>query len=857
VEEPAFRPAFRSRRKGAFSPGAWPSGYLTRYRYDTLGNLTGVCQKTTVPLGTDCVQSPSTGQQTRTFTYDPLGRMLTEQNPETGTVTYTYDSDAGCSVTNTGDLVKRHDAAGNNLCYYHDSMHRLTDVGTPTVCKRFRYDNSTGVLGSIPAGVSISNPIGRMVEAETDTCASPITSASIMTDEWFSYSARGEVTDVYESTKHSGGYYDVKQTYWESGAPKQLSNLPGLPAITYGGAGGTIGLDGEGRILQVTAGTGLNPLPTVTYNNTDPSTSNEPLGALLSVNFGTTTSGQYDSDSFIYDKNTGRLKQYTFSVGAPAQTDVGQLTWNQNGSLSQLQITDNLPGTLDGPQTCNYTHDDLGRINTVDCGSSWYQSFSYDPFGNITKNPKNVQQPPPGTPFLPTYDTTNNTNRVRSLPGGSVAYDNNGNITTFTDQLNVAHTYTWDAGSKMLSNTSTGSTINMIYDALGRMVEQVPSSDPNCNTASDCKQIVYGPGGDKLALMHGQNIFMAFVPLPGGATAVYAPDNSTPPNIVLKYYRHSDHLGSSRLASTPSRTLYYSGAYAPFGESYAETGIVDRSFTGQNEDTVPSMVDFMYREYTSNQQGRWLSPDPAGLAAVSMTNPQTWNRYAYVHNHPLTTTDFLGLDPTWDAGWGGGVTVWGTTGILGFGGGIGGWGWGGGQGGVWGLDGGSGGGHWVAKELGTDDEGGGGGGGVLYGGEPLANGDVALPPLAIAALGGAGRLAGFIQDPKYIAGFYGLSALGGLGLYAAGAFEGGLTVTGIEAGGEVDVTASLQDIADQALARFEQEGFTPGQQAALENKPNLEPMFRGERIDAFSRQIANEQGLPEGISDDTPRPVWA
>jgi hypothetical protein len=40
---------------------------------------------------------------------------------------------------------------------------------------------------------------------------------------------------------------------------------------------------------------------------------------------------------------------------------------------------------------------------------------------------------------------------------------------------------------------------------------------------------------------------------------------------------------------------------------------------------------------------RWLVPDPAGLAAVDPTNPQTWNRYAYVGNNPLRNVDPLGL----------------------------------------------------------------------------------------------------------------------------------------------------------------------------------------------------------------------
>jgi hypothetical protein len=36
-------------------------------------------------------------------------------------------------------------------------------------------------------------------------------------------------------------------------------------------------------------------------------------------------------------------------------------------------------------------------------------------------------------------------------------------------------------------------------------------------------------------------------------------------------------------------------------------------------------------------------PDPAGMAAADMTNPQTWNRYAYVTNSPLSRTDSKGL----------------------------------------------------------------------------------------------------------------------------------------------------------------------------------------------------------------------
>jgi hypothetical protein len=53
-----------------------------------------------------------------------------------------------------------------------------------------------------------------------------------------------------------------------------------------------------------------------------------------------------------------------------------------------------------------------------------------------------------------------------------------------------------------------------------------------------------------------------------------------------------------------------------------------------------------------------MIPDPAGLWAVNPWNPQTWNRYAYVGNNPVTCNDPSGLkrDLGWTPGGGGGFT---------------------------------------------------------------------------------------------------------------------------------------------------------------------------------------------------------
>lgn len=103
---------------------------------------------------------------------------------------------------------------------------------------------------------------------------------------------------------------------------------------------------------------------------------------------------------------------------------------------------------------------------------------------------------------------------------------------------------------------------------------------------------------------------------------------------------HADWLGSARFASTPSRTKYFDVAYAPYGEDYADSGTTDLNFTGQNQDTVSGLYDFMFREYHP-VSGRWIQPDPAGVAAANPANPQSWNRYAYVANSPLDSLDPL------------------------------------------------------------------------------------------------------------------------------------------------------------------------------------------------------------------------
>lgn len=440
----------------------------------------------------------------------------------------------------------------------------------------------------------MSSTLGRLAFAWTGadgTCTNHNASNQV-TWNAFSYDAKGEVTDSYSADTVSYGIYHSTYTYFEDGTVKSVNALAELngafPTFTFT-------LDGEGRIDGISGGS-TNPVSWTSYDAWDHATN--------------VAYGSGDSSSFGYDQNSGRMTVYQASIGNPTKADSGTLTWNPNGSLGKLVISDAL--NLADTQTCNYTHDDLARIASANCVSIWSQTFTYDRYGNITKSGN--------APFAPSYSTTTNQIATNS-------YDANGN--TRADGFN---TYLWSSYNQpTIINNGSQYALQIYYDALGRVAMRC--------TSSACTEVVYGPGSRKLALMNGQTVVSAFLDLPAGAEAVYT-------GSTLSHFRHPDWQGNARASSTPSQTLYYSTAYAPFGEVYAESGTADRSYAGHDQDAMAGngvsasyLYDSPNRELA--QYSRWISPDPL---VGSLSDPQRFNRYAYVRNSPLMFTDPTGLD---------------------------------------------------------------------------------------------------------------------------------------------------------------------------------------------------------------------
>ncbi|MGH3634653.1 MAG: hypothetical protein ACRDTS_11275, partial [Mycobacterium sp.] len=379
-------------QSGACGQTVAQTGYLTTYTRDARADLTAVAQNT---------QPNHSSSQSRSYIFDELGRLTQAVNPETGTTNYYYGAAAPGCPAQAGTLAERLDAAGNVTCYQHDALGRVTGISYPSGPNASATPSKTFVYGDINVdGVAMQNAIGRLAEAYTGSSTAKIV------DEGFSYNALGQPTDTWETTPGSGGWYHVSEAVAADGAPTSMT-IPDVPAMTFA-------LDGEGRMQSASAVNGnQNPLSSISY-----AASGSPTALGL---------GNGDSEAFTYDPGTGQMKQYTFTVGqgANAKTDVGQLWWNPDGTLSELSIADAVPNTADS-EICNFTQDQLGRLASASCSNGstnlWGQNFSLDPFGNLSKS---VPSGATGIAFQPAYNVNN---QFGELPGSPVSYNADGEL---------------------------------------------------------------------------------------------------------------------------------------------------------------------------------------------------------------------------------------------------------------------------------------------------------------------------------------------------------------------------------------------------------------------------------------------
>ncbi|HEV3277922.1 MAG TPA: RHS repeat-associated core domain-containing protein, partial [Terriglobia bacterium] len=111
----------------------------------------------------------------------------------------------------------------------------------------------------------------------------------------------------------------------------------------------------------------------------------------------------------------------------------------------------------------------------------------------------------------------------------------------------------------------------------------------------------------------------------------------------VTHFLHANALGSSTVITDGTGSVVNEQLFYPWGTLWEDTSQSEFHFAAFDWGyATPGVLPTPNRMY-SYGKGRWMTPDPAGLAAGDASNPESLNRYAYVMNNPMALTDPSGL----------------------------------------------------------------------------------------------------------------------------------------------------------------------------------------------------------------------
>ena len=295
-------------------------------------------------------------------------------------------------------------------------------------------------------------------------------------------------------------------------------------------------------------------------------------------------------------------------------------------------------------ESAAYTYDLQNRLSTSNQttnSTSAQRRFVYDRFGNrtavydATSGGNQIQSISLTTTLVPPMTLVAN-NKIASLTSGSTtknySYDNAGNVTNDSD-----HSYTYDAENRLVS-VDSGNTASYSYDHHNRRIKKtVGSTTTVCIWEGSQVVAEYDQGTSSLQaeyIYSGSRMIAKFT---SSATRYFLSDKA-----------------SVRLVLDTSGNIVGRQAHLPFGEEMGTSGEQEkRRFTTYERDGE-SGLDYAINRSESPKLGRFMSADPfkqSGNGAY----PQSWNRFTYVQNDPINSSDPTGLSS---------CQLWGTFAIY-------------------------------------------------------------------------------------------------------------------------------------------------------------------------------------------------
>jgi RHS repeat-associated protein len=609
---------------GDFSSPVQPSFY----EYDTLGNVVRINQGLTTQGSNP--ESAASYTQHRYFKYDALSRLTYERQAEqAGTISIATDPLTGNaawsrhlsydetvdSISYKGLLTSAEDARHVVTRLYYDQLSRSYQVtytdGTPTVTSKYDQPRTDPVTN---AAYVNKGRLTEMTTAATDSVP--------QTQQLYDYDLMGRA--VRQRQVVDVNTYTLSYAYNLGGALTS-ETYPSGRTVSYG-------YDSAARLSSVTSGA-TTYASSITY---------KPFGGVesMALGNGTTYSMSYSDtrlqlQSISLTQGATTVQKYDYKYGAVNMLDGTVDETKNDGQIASIEGT---IGTQKQWQQ-RFAYDSLGRLSEAgeyrgDNGQqSYLLNYDYDVYGNRYQKQSRNTNNPVSQSWVEDNAYSPTTNRFTS----GLTYDDAGNVTTDSRFRQRAFQYNANDRQKQSSNTDGTNPVASVYDGAGHRV----ATKVNGVLTNVC---VYDAAGDLVAEYSG--------------SVSYAGTS----------YVMGDHQGSTRVVMS-GNTVVSRHDYLPFGEDipgtvgmrstsqgYSQPDGVRQKYAGMEQDDSTNMSHTLWREF-DNLSARWTAPDPYG-GSMSVSSPQSFNRYTYVNNDPVNQTDPAGLMAA-SEGWSNVQNAWG------------------------------------------------------------------------------------------------------------------------------------------------------------------------------------------------------
>ena len=589
---------------------AMPTPNTITYDYDAAGNLTR-----TIDPASNTIE----------IEYDLRGNKKRQDDPDMGEWFYTYNA--------LDQLVDQTDANGNRIETTYDLLGRpSTRINSVMTTSGLKLEGTAswfydGTLNGAKLGTlrreEHRDALGQFINRKTfayDQYSRPMFELRNYDSKWYyttlRYDAfsRVEFVDRFWRPVGKEGTAFQLDTEWHSFGTKNTYNGYGaLTEVRDTTAANQIwwectaaDYDQQGRLVQSTYGNGLK-------------------------------------NTTAYNPHTGLTEGIGIWSGATEVSHYG-FGYDRLGNLESRVHSRPLMTTLS--ETCTY--DALNRLLNVDGASS--SVATYDALGNIQTRGDITEYLYGTRPHAVTSATSTDSTVLTYF------YDLNGNVVRRDRNGQYEFTANWNSFNKPSSLFSGMDGSEFEYGVNGKRTRQLIFENGTVRKkiyvaeTYEMEELLSNPTETDRSLWVWTPVHSRiYIDTPAGRIGIYQEAASTDgTGTVTKSWLHKDHLGSVIGISDASSTLTYQ-SYDAWGNqrdaddwtpiTNTSNPVTDRGYTGHEMLSNLDLVHMNGRIYDP-VIGRMISPDPI---IQSPDNLQSYNRYSYVMNRPLSLTDPSGF----------------------------------------------------------------------------------------------------------------------------------------------------------------------------------------------------------------------